>query len=50
MLAQTPPEALAPGLAALAADLESGHWHDRHADLLGLDAIDVGYRLLVADV
>jgi hypothetical protein len=37
------------GLARLAADLESGEWRRRHADLLELDEIDRGYRLLVHD-
>ncbi|MEV1065543.1 methyltransferase domain-containing protein [Streptomyces sp. NPDC050263] len=50
MLAQSGEDALAPGLAALADDLATGRWHERHADLLTLDAIDVGYRLLAADV
>ncbi|MFD8224646.1 hypothetical protein ACFV16_10815 [Streptomyces massasporeus] len=50
MLAQTGEDSLAPGLAALADDLETRRWHDRHADLLALDTIDVGYRLLVTDV
>ena len=36
------------GLACLAADLDSGAWHDRHADLLEADELDVGYRLVVA--
>jgi SAM-dependent methyltransferase len=36
------------GLARLAADLDSGAWHERHADLLERDALDVGYRLVVA--
>jgi SAM-dependent methyltransferase len=36
------------GLAALAADLESGAWASRHADLLERDALDLGYRLVVA--
>ncbi|MGW0757287.1 class I SAM-dependent methyltransferase [Streptomyces sp. NPDC002814] len=49
MLAQTGEDALAPGLAKLTDDLATGHWHDRHADLIALDTIDVGYRLLVAD-
>jgi hypothetical protein len=35
-------------VAALAADLESGAWHERHADLLALDALDLGYRLVAA--
>ena len=37
-----------PGMHRLAADLESGAWHDRHRDLLELDECDVGYRLVVA--
>ena len=39
---------LAPGLARLRADLESGAWRERHADLLGADALDLGYRLVIA--
>ena len=35
-----------PGLARLAADLESGAWCERNADLRTLDALDIGYRLL----
>lgn len=34
------------GLARLARDLESGEWERRHAPLLGLDALDCGYRLV----
>jgi SAM-dependent methyltransferase len=37
-----------PGLARLAADLESGAWHERHRDLLERESLDVGYRLVVA--
>ena len=40
---------LADGLARLRADIESGAWARRHADLLERDEIDLGYRLLVAD-
>ena len=36
------------GLAALRRDLESGAWRRRHGALLGLRALDVGYRLVVA--
>lgn len=39
---------LAPGLEALARDLRSGRWHERHADLLGRERIDGGFRLVVA--
>ena len=36
------------GLARLAADVASGSWHSRHGHLLSADALDVGYRLVVA--
>lgn len=49
LLAQTGEEVLAPGLARLADDLATGRWHNQHADLLALDTLDVGFRLLVAD-
>jgi SAM-dependent methyltransferase len=35
------------GLKWLAQDVESGAWAQRYGDLLKLDALDVGYRLLV---
>ena len=37
-----------PGLERLRADLASGAWHDRHGHLLAEDALDLGYRLVVA--
>jgi hypothetical protein len=39
---------LGPGLERLRADLESGEWDGRHADLLQLDELDLGYRLLIS--
>jgi SAM-dependent methyltransferase len=48
-LALADPAVIARGVAALRADLDSGAWHERHADLLELDAVDLGYRLVVAD-
>lgn len=48
MLAQTGEPALADGLARLAADLASGRWQRRNADLLARDELDAGYRLVVA--
>jgi SAM-dependent methyltransferase len=36
------------GLAKLGADLESGAWEERHKDLLTLDELDLGYRLVIA--
>lgn len=44
------PEVLERGLAALAADLESGAWRERNAELLGRDALDLGYRLVIAEL
>jgi len=35
-------------MAALRADLASGEWERRNADILELDELDLGYRLLVA--
>ena len=40
---------LAPGLARLRDDLGSGVWHARNADLLDSEALDLGYRLVVAE-
>ncbi len=39
---------LGPGLERLRRDLESGDWARRHADLLQLDELDLGYRLLIS--
>ena len=41
--------AVEAGLGRLRADLASGAWARRHADLFALDAYDAGYRLVVAD-
>lgn len=38
----------APGLARLQADLASGAWARRHEDVLAHDAMDFGYRVVVA--
>jgi hypothetical protein len=40
---------LESGLARLRADLATGAWQARHADLLSLSEFDGGYRLLIAD-
>jgi len=39
-----------PGLARLRADLASGAWHARYGHLLEADALDLGYRLVVAEL
>ena len=49
-LAAAEPADLAESLARLAADIESGAWHRRHADLLELDTLDTGMRLVIARV
>jgi SAM-dependent methyltransferase len=36
------------GPAALRRDLDTGHWHSRHGDLLNREDLDVGYRVVVA--
>ena len=35
-------------LTQLARDLQDGTWHARHANLLTLDELDLGYRLVIA--
>lgn len=37
-------------LQQLKADLNSGAWATRYGDLMDLDELDIGYRLVVADV
>jgi SAM-dependent methyltransferase len=37
---------ISDGLAKLARDLDTGAWAERYAELLDLDACDVGYRLV----
>jgi SAM-dependent methyltransferase len=46
-LAKRSEDELAEGLARLRADLDSGAWARRHADLLERDSLDLGHRLLV---
>lgn len=46
-LARLPAEDVEPGLARLAGDLASGRWHERNAELLELDELDLGYVLVV---
>jgi hypothetical protein len=37
------------GLRALAADLESGSLREQNGELLELDELDLGYRLVIAE-
>jgi len=50
LFAKADPALLQPGLARLEADLASGRWHDEHADLLAREELDLGYRLVTADL
>ncbi|HZN16075.1 MAG TPA: class I SAM-dependent methyltransferase [Acidimicrobiales bacterium] len=47
-LARATAEELQPGLTKLAADLKSGAWRERYADLLERETLDTGMRLIVA--
>jgi SAM-dependent methyltransferase len=49
VFAKLDPEAVKEGIDRLRRDLESGEWRRRNADLLELDDIDAGYRLIVAE-
>ncbi|MFJ7276056.1 class I SAM-dependent methyltransferase [Kitasatospora sp. NPDC098663] len=46
--AELPAAVVQPAIARLRADLESGAWHRRHAELLDQEHMDYGYRLLIA--
>jgi SAM-dependent methyltransferase len=46
LFTQVDPGLLRPGLARLAADLDSGRWQRTYADLLERDELDLGYRLV----
>ncbi len=50
VFATTEPAAISEGLARLEADVGSGAWHRTHADLLQLDALDVGYCTVSVDL
>lgn len=40
---------VAPRIERLRAELEDGRWSMKNAELLGLEQLDVGYRLVVSD-
>jgi SAM-dependent methyltransferase len=46
--AALPDEVVEPAIARLRSDLDSGVWYERHQDLLTTEAVDYGYRLLIA--
>jgi SAM-dependent methyltransferase len=43
-------ERLLDGLELLAEDLQSGRWEDRNQEILEREELDLGYRLLVAEL
>ena len=38
------------GLGQLREDLQTGKWHEQHGHLLGKDSLDIGYRIIAANV
>jgi hypothetical protein len=46
-LALLPPDLVAGRMERLRADIANGTWEARHGQLLGLDAVDGGFRLVV---
>jgi SAM-dependent methyltransferase len=48
-LAQLPPDLVAARMEQLRDDVADGTWLRRHADLLRLEAVDAGLRLIVRD-
>jgi len=39
---------VAPAMAALASDLETGEWQRHYGSMTALDACELGYRLVVS--
>lgn len=50
IFALTPKPAVREGLSGLRADLASGEWDRQHHDLLDSQQVDLGYRLLIAEL
>jgi SAM-dependent methyltransferase len=50
VFARLPVGEVESAMSRLAADLQSGAWATRNADLLSLEALDLGYRLLIAEI
>ncbi len=47
-IARLPDDEVRAGMGRLAEDLATGAWQDRHHDLLALDELDAGYRLVTS--
>jgi hypothetical protein len=50
VFSQVPEAAVTRALDRLRADLDSGAWARRHADLLELDELDLGYRVITVEL
>lgn len=50
LFSMTPKSEVQEGLSRLQNDLSSGEWERRHRDLTQMTELDLGYRLLVADL
>lgn len=48
-IARLEPTVVERGIGRLEVDLGNGSWQHRHADLLDLTEMDLGYRLVVSD-
>jgi hypothetical protein len=49
VFALLPQDEVAAAVEALRADLRSGAWERRNADILEHDALDLGFRVVVAE-
>jgi SAM-dependent methyltransferase len=49
VFAKVDQEEVERAIGELRADLESGAWQERHSDLLDLDELDLGYKLVIAE-
>jgi SAM-dependent methyltransferase len=49
VFSRVPAEDVEDGMARLAADLESGAWHENNRDILDLEELDLDYRLVISD-
>jgi SAM-dependent methyltransferase len=50
LFAMTPKNQVEEGLSRLSSDLQTGVWQRRHSGLLQMPELDLGYRLLIAEL
>jgi SAM-dependent methyltransferase len=50
LFSMTPANEVREGLSRLETDLSTGEWQRRHANLLHMPELDLGYRLLIAEL